>query len=184
MSDLFQKYKLIIYLFFTVLIGESLVAIGIMSMSVVKTPMRKRCRSDLHSNKLNLYNSGELVNFEVLNSTNYFKTPFETNSCDGFLENKTCESGYIWSSPASFNENHVTMEYTLNLTACDTNTKFTKATSMFFIGFALGPYITGFIADRHGRKTALLIAGYSLAFVIFCSGYVQNSLQFGVANFV
>ena len=76
------------------------------------------------------------------------------------------------------------MEYTLNLTACDTSTKLTKATSMFFIGYALGPYFTGFIADRHGRKTALLIVGYSLAFVIFCSNYVKNCSQFGVANFL
>ena len=52
MSDLFQKYKLIIYLFFTVLIGEVLVAAGVMSISVVKTQMRKRCRSDLHPDEI------------------------------------------------------------------------------------------------------------------------------------
>lgn len=158
-----ENYKLLAHQSSTTLLIELAVSLAVMSPAAVKSPMRKRCLDTINSDSKELYKDGQLVNFEeVLNNIDIFDSEYKNADCGA-----NCTSGYLWSSPPAFDDDFITMEYTLNLTECNSQTHLTRATSFVFIGMAIGPYVFGYVADKYGRKLSLLSSGYLLALTRF-----------------
>ena len=128
------------YIFlFLGLSSQIFVGMGIYISNFSRASMQKRCRSELNLdlNEVQFYrevnttlNTKFKVNSVVLTTElldenpQIWKVPYnETeNNCDS--SEQTCEEGYVWASPVGFKEKAITMEYTHQVTSCNSKKQY------------------------------------------------------------
>ena len=187
------SYKLLTFCTVTILSLELIVTICCMLPTFSRVEMRKRCRNELIQKYADTFLPGDLLEFDDLENADFWKVNYVDSSskCD---ETKTdisqnvsdifvCLEGYVWAAPAGYAKNHETMQYSFNLTNCDSETRFSFGTSLFFIGYGLSTLLAGPVADHFGRQKSMLGYGYLMSFVLVSLGFVKNITQYSAFKF-
>jgi MFS family permease len=75
------------------------------------------------------------------------------------------------------------MEYTHQVTSCNSKQQYSLATSMFFVGLFLGPFVGGISADKIGRRPVCLAFGFMLMILNFFISVTKTPFQYAIGMF-
>ena len=147
--------------------------------------MQKRCRSELDTESIE-FNTTFKANNIVLTTELFDENPqiwkelynATKNHCDN--SEHTCEEGYVWASPVGFKEKATTMEYTHQVTSCNSKKQYSFATSIYFVGLCLGPFVGGILADKIGRRPVCLAFGFILMLLNFYISVTKTPVQYAI----
>ena len=147
------------------------VGMNIYVSNFTRAPMQKRCRSELKQDFTEKFKKNDIIYSKDLMDEFIWKTlPLNDSSQTCDQPDNMCIEGYVWAKPEGFKEKATTMEYTHQATMCDSGKQYSMATSFYFIGFALGPFIFGITADKFGRRPVLLFLSTMLVVTLFYLG--------------